>query len=70
MTDESGPCFMLTGTGNKDVVQIRRCVHCVWTGIYMCTKFNVPITRARETRSVPLCDGTGIDYVDGLSARQ
>jgi len=70
MTDESGPCFMLTGTGNKDVVQIRRCVHCVWTGIYMCTKFNVPIIRARDPLSEPLCDGTGIDYVDGLSARQ
>jgi len=70
MTDESGPCFMLTGTGNKDVVQIRRCVHCVWTGIYMCTKFNVPIIRARESQSVSLCDGIGIDYVDGLSVRQ
>ena len=70
MTDESGPCFELTGTGNEDVVRVRRCVHCVWTGIYMCTKFNVPIIRARDLLSVPQCDGTGINYVDGLSARQ
>ena len=67
MTDESGPCFQLTGTRNDNVVQVRRCVHCVYTGVYMCTKFNVPIMLARGMGCATLCDGTGIDYVYGLS---
>ena len=67
MTDESGPCFQLTGIGNDNVVQIRRCVYCVYTGVYMCDKFNVPIMNARGMGGATLCDGTGIDYVYGLS---
>jgi len=68
MTDESGPCFQLTGIGNDNMVLVRRCVHCVYTGVYMCTKFNVPIMLARGTGCATLCDGTGINYVYGLSA--
>ena len=67
MTEESQPCFILTGTGNKDVVLIKRCVHCVWGGAYMCDKFNVPIMNARGMGGVPLCTGIGVEYVCGLS---
>ena len=67
MTEGSQPCIILTGTGNKDVVLIKRCVHCVWGGVYMCDKFNVPIMNARGMGCATLCDGIGIDYVYGLS---
>ena len=67
MTEESQPCFILTGTGNKDVVLIKRCVHCVWGGLYICDKFNVPIMNARGMCGAALCDGIGKDYVYGWS---
>jgi hypothetical protein len=66
MTEESGPCFQLTGTGNDNVVQVRQCVHCVYTGGYMCTKFNVPVMHAWCGTTLTnlfnsCCDCTGIE---------
>jgi hypothetical protein len=64
MTDESGPCFQVTGTWNDNVVKIRRCVYCVYSGTFI---FRVKKRRYAWCGTTltnlfnPRCDCTGIE---------
>lgn len=74
---EECPCYIFTGVDGDQIYKVRRCRYCDPL-LNRCMKFDCLLWEARGgyrfdplnrywTRSVALCDGKDIIYVDGLT---